>query len=282
MLQYDMPERADGRFHAGAEYAFSKFLALRAGFDDGTATFGLGVGAYNYGIDMAYFSKDGAGSTQAYAFTGAWGQTLDEKREAIAKQRAEEERALIQKTFDTRVQGMRKRAQEMETAGDYSGALAQWQVVLEFVPDDPEATAAAAEARERLLAEQAAAVRDVENQAIIRTRFAAGLDRYNERDFVGARTEWNAILAIDPQNEGAHDYLEKTNVKIDEIVRGHQAQRDSSGDRGPPNRSHRRVEQRAAVPPRRPPGQGRHRAHPRRASSRCRRIIRRRSGSSAS
>jgi tetratricopeptide (TPR) repeat protein len=223
MLQYDMPERADGSFHAGAEYAFSKFLALRAGLDDGTATFGLGVGAFNYGIDMAYYSKDGAGSTQAYAFTGAWGQTLDEKREEIAKQRAEEERALIQKTFDTRVQGMRKRAQEMETAGDYSGALAQWQVVLEFVPDDPEATAAAAAARERLVAEQAAAVRDVENQAIIRTRFAAGLDRYNERDFVGARTEWNAILAIDPQNEGAHDYLAKTNVKIDEIVRGHQA-----------------------------------------------------------
>jgi hypothetical protein len=72
MLQYDTPERADARFHAGAEYAFSKFLALRAGFDDDTATFGLGVGAFDHGLDIAYYSKDGAGSTQAYAFTGAW------------------------------------------------------------------------------------------------------------------------------------------------------------------------------------------------------------------
>ncbi len=222
MLQYDMPERADGSFHAGAEYAFSKFVALRAGFDDDTATFGLGVGAFDYGLDMAYYSKDEAGSTQAYAFTAAWGQTLDEKREEIAKTRADEERALIQKTFDARVQSLRKRAQEMEAAGDYAGALAQWQVVLEFVPDDQQAVAAAAEARERLLAEQAAAVRDVENQAIIRTRFATGLDRFNERDFVAARNEWNAILAIDPENEGARDYLERTNVKIDEVVRGHE------------------------------------------------------------
>jgi hypothetical protein len=106
MLQYDMPERADARFHAGAEYAFSKFLALRAGFDDDTATFGLGVGAFDYGLDIAYYSKDEAGSTQAYAFTGAWGQTLDEKREEIARTRAEEER-LIQKTFDARVSDAR-------------------------------------------------------------------------------------------------------------------------------------------------------------------------------
>jgi tetratricopeptide (TPR) repeat protein len=111
----------------------------------------------------------------------------------------------------------------MEAQGDYSGALAQWQVVLEFVPDDPEAAAAAAEARERLLQEQAAAVRDVENQAVIRTRFATGLDLYNEGDLVGARTEWNAILAIDPENEGAKDYLGRTNLKIDEAVRGNAA-----------------------------------------------------------
>jgi tetratricopeptide (TPR) repeat protein len=223
MLQYDMPERADGRFHVGAEYAFSKFLALRAGFDDDTATFGLGVGAFDYGLDIAYYSKDEAGSTQAYAFTGAWGQTLDEKREEIARERAEEERLLIQKTFDARVQALRKRANEMEAAGDYAGALAQWQVVLEFVPDDPDAVAAAAAARERLLQEQAAAVRDVENQAVVRTRFATGLDLYNEGDLIGARTEWDAILAIDPENEGARDYLARTNQKIDEAVRGNKA-----------------------------------------------------------
>lgn len=232
MLQYDMPERADSRFHAGAEYAFSKFVALRAGFDDDTATFGLGVGAFDYGLDFAFYSKDEAGSTQAYAFTGAWGSTLEEKRQEIATRRAEEERVLIQKTFDQRVQALRKRAQEMEAAGDYPGALAQWQAVLEFVPDDPQAVASASAARERVLQAQAAQVRDVENQAVIRTRFAAGLDRYNANDFLGARPEWEAVLEIDPDNADARDYLNKTNAKIDEIVRVHQANAKRHEDAG--------------------------------------------------
>ncbi len=223
MLQYDMPERADASFHAGAEYAFSKLVALRAGFDDDTVTFGLGVGVHDYGLDMAYYSKDEAGGNQAYAFNAGWGSTLDEKREQIASARAEEERLLIQRTFDSRVQSLRKRATELENSGDYSGALAQWQVVLEFVPDDPEAVAAATAARERLAQEQALSVRDVENQAVIRTRFATGLERYQQRDFIAARNEWMAILEVDSSHVGARDYMDSTNVRIDQIVRERRA-----------------------------------------------------------
>jgi tetratricopeptide (TPR) repeat protein len=223
LLQYDMPERADSRFHIGAEYAFSKMIALRAGFDDGTPTFGLGVGYSNYGLDYAFQSKDEVGSSQAFTFNARFGTTLDERRTEIEEQRAEEERTLIRRTFETRVAAVRKRANEMEAAGDYAGALNQWQIVLEYVPDDEEATRRAAIAREQVLAQQAAAVRDVENQAVVRTRFAQGLDRFNENDLLGARTEWQAILAVDPQHEGARDYLAQTQKKIDERVAVHTA-----------------------------------------------------------
>ncbi|HEX5132821.1 MAG TPA: hypothetical protein VFX92_10070, partial [Candidatus Krumholzibacteria bacterium] len=102
MLQYDLPEVADSRFHAGAEYAFSKFISLRAGYDNDIVTFGLGVGAFNYGLDYAFYSRDGAGSNQAVTFTARFGETLDEKRAEIAEQRAAEERALIQRAFEAR------------------------------------------------------------------------------------------------------------------------------------------------------------------------------------
>jgi hypothetical protein len=66
-LQMDLPERADSRFHAGAEYAFAKYVALRAGFDDGSVSFGLGVGATKFGmdyeVDYAFLSRDEAGSS---------------------------------------------------------------------------------------------------------------------------------------------------------------------------------------------------------------------------
>jgi hypothetical protein len=150
--------------------------ALRAGFDDGTATFGQGERPYKYGMDYAFNSKHGAGSNQAVTFTGRFGQTLDEKREAIEAQRAEDERLLIQRTFETRIAAHREKARALEASGDWAGALNQWLIVLEFVPDDTEAAAARDVAREQVLQQQAAAVRDLGNQAVIRTRFAHGLD----------------------------------------------------------------------------------------------------------
>ncbi|HEX5132814.1 MAG TPA: hypothetical protein VFX92_10035 [Candidatus Krumholzibacteria bacterium] len=221
MLQYDLPEVADSRFHAGAEYAFSKFISLRAGYDNDIVTFGLGVGAFNYGLDYAFYSRDGAGSNQAVTFTARFGETLDEKRAEIAEQRAAEERALIQRAFEARVAAHRSKARELEQQNDYAGALSEWQIVLEYEPDDAPARAAAAAAREQVLQEQAAQVRDVENQAIIRTRFARGLDLFNENDMLGARAEWRAVLEIDPENEGAHEYMARTQTKIDEAVRTH-------------------------------------------------------------
>jgi tetratricopeptide (TPR) repeat protein len=162
-----------------------------------------------------------AGSNQAVTFTGRFGQTLDEKREAIEAQRLEDERLLIQRTFETRIATHREKARALEAGGDYAGALNQWLIVLEYVPDDKEAAAARDEAREQVLQQQAAAVRDLGNQALIRTRFARGLDLFNENDLIGARAEWQAILAIDSLNAGARDYLDQTQAKINERIRAH-------------------------------------------------------------
>ncbi len=221
MLQYDMPEVADARVHVGAEYAFSKFISLRAGYNNDVVTFGLGVGAFNYGLDYAFYSREEAGSNQAVAFTARIGQSLDEKRAEIADQRAREERELIQRTFEARVASHRKTAQAREQEKDWAGALAEWRIVLEYMPDDAAAIASADAAREQLAAQQAAAVRDVEKQAVIRMRFARGLDLLNRGELVGARVEWLAILDLDPGNEGAEGYLAQTNQKIEEAVNGH-------------------------------------------------------------
>ena len=221
MLQYDMPERADSKFHMGAEYMFTKYISLRAGFDDGTPTFGLGVGVSDYGLDYAFFSKDAAGSTQSFSFNARFGSTLDERRAAIEAEQAKQEQDLIRRTFEARVAAQRTKAKQQEASGDWSGALNSWQNVLDYLPDDPEATTASAHAREQVLAQQAAQVRDVENQAVVRTRFANGLDRFNEKNWLAAREEWKAILAVDPQHQGASDYLAQTQKQIDDQVAIH-------------------------------------------------------------
>jgi cytochrome c-type biogenesis protein CcmH/NrfG len=224
-LQMDLPERADSRFHAGAEYAFAKYVSIRAGFDDGSVSFGLGVGAtkfgMDYGLDYAFLSRDEAGSSHPVSFTTKFGHTLDEQRQIIAEREAEEQRAAMQELFDARVAEHRDLAKQLTAEGDYSGALDEWQIVLEFVPDDAEAQAGVESARQQILVQQAAATRDAEKRAVIQTRFAQGLTFFEDNNYERARREWQAILEVDSAHAGALDYLARTQENIDEEVRNH-------------------------------------------------------------
>src|SRR5262249_23839214 len=103
MMQYDKPERANSKFHVGAEYMFTKYLPLRAGYYDDTPTFGLGVGVSDYGLDYAFYSKSAAGSTQAFSFNARFGSTLDERRTALEEARAQQEKDLLKHAFESRV-----------------------------------------------------------------------------------------------------------------------------------------------------------------------------------
>lgn len=221
MAQVDLPERADNRAHFGAEYAFTRYVALRAGFDDGDVSFGLGMSVSSYGFDYAFLTRDEAGSSHPVTFTATAGSSLSEQRAERERRRAEEDQELIRQAFESRVEEHRAEAQRLEAQGDWAGALEQWQIVLGYVPDDPDATAAAQKAREQVLAEQAAATRNAENEAIIRTRFSQGLAFFEDQNYLRARGEWQAILAVDSTHAGAQEYLERTQKKIDEAVQQH-------------------------------------------------------------
>jgi tetratricopeptide (TPR) repeat protein len=223
LLQMDFPERADSRFHAGAEFAFARYLALRAGYDDGEFAFGLGVSLSRFAFDYAMMSREVAGSSHPVSFTVLFGSTLDERRLAADERRAREEQEAIQRAFSERVATHRDEAARRQAAGDWESALDEWKIVLEYVPGDEEAMAGATAARERIVESQAQAVRDVETQAVIRTRFTQGLAAFEEQNWARARSEWQAILVVDSSHAGAADYLRRTQEHIDDAVRRHAA-----------------------------------------------------------
>jgi tetratricopeptide (TPR) repeat protein len=216
-----MPEKADNRYHAGAEYAFSKYISLRAGYDEGFISFGLGVTVSTFGFDYAYLTRDEAGASHPVSISVGVGKSLDEKRQEIADAEAAELQQLIQQQFESRVAVHRTQATQFEAEGDYAAALDEWQYVLEYLPDDPRATEGVSRSREQLLAIQAAATRDAESQAVLQTRFSQGLTFYEQKNYVRARGEWQAILAIDSTHAGAQDYMERTQNRIDETVQQH-------------------------------------------------------------
>ncbi|UCG52769.1 MAG: hypothetical protein JSW58_04245, partial [Candidatus Latescibacterota bacterium] len=221
MLQFDVPERADGKIRAGAEYAFSRYVLLRAGLDDANFSFGLGVVAKGFGLDYAFLNRETAGSSHPVTFSAQWGSSLDEQRAFLAAQRAREDQAVIQQAFNRRVQSHRDQALQLESEGNLAGAMDEWKIVVEFLPGDTEATEHLAALTQQIVEEQARAARDMEKQATISAHFSQGLQMYQENDYVRARAEWLAVLEIDSTHTEAQDYLVRTQAKINERLDTH-------------------------------------------------------------
>jgi tetratricopeptide (TPR) repeat protein len=221
LFQVDLPEKADNRYHTGAEYQFSKYMTLRAGYDEGNISFGFGVNVSAFDVDYAYLSREEAGQSHPLTFSVGVGPTQDDKRREIADAEAAELQALLEQQYATRVAASRTRALHFESEANFASALDEWKLVLEFMPGDPEATEGEARARQQLLTAQAAATRNAENHAVIQTRFEQGLAFYEDNNFARAMGEWQTILDIDSTHAGALDYRDRTQAKIDEAVSAH-------------------------------------------------------------
>jgi tetratricopeptide (TPR) repeat protein len=221
MLQLDLPEIAEKTFHAGTELAFSRYVALRIGIDDNAFTFGMGFNINAFDLDYGFYNKDVAGSSHPVSFSTRWGMTLFEQRTRIAEERAREERELVQNVLTERVTPHRELALQYEAEGNIPLALDEWKIVLEYLPGDTEALEHIDEAQRVMVHEQERASRDLEKQTRISSHFTRGLDFYSGNDYTRARTEWRAILALDSTHAEASDYLERTQDKIEELLRGH-------------------------------------------------------------
>ncbi len=226
LMQIDSPQRAASKFHAGAEYVFSKYAALRLGVDDGSVTFGLGITVRDFGLDFAFLSRNTAGSAQPVSFTAPYGETLFEQRQKLAAEQESRDIALIQRVFARRVQEHRDRALQGEEAGDEAAALDEWKIVLEYMPGDEEATEHMQALTRSLIEAQNVATRDIEHRATINTHFSQGLQLYQERDYLRSRRDWLAILDMDSTHAEAKTYLERTQAKIDETIADHIASAD--------------------------------------------------------
>ncbi|NIM18998.1 MAG: hypothetical protein GTO51_01275 [Candidatus Latescibacteria bacterium] len=220
-IQTDFPEKADREFHVGAEYAHSKYLALRIGMDRSDFTFGIGVNVAGFGFDYAMLSRDEPGSSHPVTFTTHFGKTLYEQREILADERRREQEDAVRRAFASRVEEHRNKAKAHEAEGNFPLALDEWKIVLEYMPGDAEAEAHVRDATQQLVREQEAANRDIEKQAVISTHFSQGLSFYQQNDYVRARDEWRAILAIDSTHAEAREYLLRTREKIDERISTH-------------------------------------------------------------
>jgi tetratricopeptide (TPR) repeat protein len=220
-LQMDLPERDDREIKLGAEYNLKGMMSFRVGFDSEKITAGVGFMWRGFEIDYGYFSRDEAGSSHPISLAARLGQSLEERIRVRDERRLQEEERRVREIFAARVSDHLDTAARNREQGDLETALDELKIALEFDPANTAAAETLRVVRNEILRRQEERTKDAEKALLINQHFSLGLRYYSNNEYLLARAEWRNVIELDPENEQAKDYLERTEEKLTEQVGEH-------------------------------------------------------------
>jgi tetratricopeptide (TPR) repeat protein len=135
--------------------------------------------------------------------------------------RAAEERLRLSRAMREKIEQLKTNARTEMAAEypDYEKARKLWKEVLRYVPQDSEA-----------LEGKRKCDFAIENRIKfekIRYYMARGIEKFDKKDYMGARPEFEEVLKVDPKHREAKDYLEKITEIIDEKMMYAQRQKQA-------------------------------------------------------
>jgi tetratricopeptide (TPR) repeat protein len=124
--------------------------------------------------------------------------------------------------FKMKIEGFRAKAIDYENRGDFQRAISSWQEVLRIDPENEEAKAKISELTEKMtkpkVVEKKPEVKKPEKPAYtkedIEKMLNTAISEYNNKNYKKAKEILQKILAIDPNNAKAKEYLDKTEKRL--------------------------------------------------------------------
>ena len=120
-----------------------------------------------------------------------------------------------------RIEVQRARAIEYENTGDYQKAIASWQEVLRIDPENKEANEKIKELSEKIAkpkVEKKVPEKKVEKPTYtkedIEKMLNQAISEYNNKNYKKAKEILQKVLAVDPNNTKAKEYLDKTEKRL--------------------------------------------------------------------
>jgi tetratricopeptide (TPR) repeat protein len=256
-LDLETGPNTDTDLHAGVEVRLHPLLALRSGVSDGGFSAGAGLSWKDFGFDYV-FEGNSLGNVHRFGLSVGFGATVEESR--LAALRAEEDRvsSRLEQAFaareEERVRELIAKAEAGRAAGQQDEALDVLSAAATLVPDHPEvrrlrvqclrekagslelsgrlAEAAVTYGRiqaivpeDSLAMENALRCRQESNRRAARSEevrglFSAALDAFSSGDLAAARTGFQGILEMEPEDREAEAILRRTEETIDDRVHG--------------------------------------------------------------
>ncbi|MBN1163872.1 MAG: PorV/PorQ family protein [Candidatus Krumholzibacteriota bacterium] len=222
-VQLDMPARMDKAPRFGAEYDYKHKISFRMGFDSQSITAGIGVGWRGYQADYGFYTREEAGSSHPVSISARIGMPLEEKIRIQEELRIAEEQRRLDEIFSRRVRQHITAADSLRREGLFDQAFDEIKIALEYDPGNETASRMREEVGEEIMRQQEERAVTQEKAVVINEHFRLGLNHYSNNEYILARAQWRNVLELDQENKQAADYLERTEQKLAEQIRQHQA-----------------------------------------------------------
>lgn len=191
--QAEMGQRQDSRFRVGAEYAPAEMFQVRAGYDGGGPTAGLGIHYSRFRIDYAFVSPSDLGSEHRFGISIDVGMPLDRQRAARDAKLDTEVRSALDRERQTQEREWAARADTAYSTGDWENAAPYYSQLQLLHPENALYSNRVSDLARRRDSTISARISDAMMSAAGTERAAVLADAYNQQMQAG---QWSAALLI--------------------------------------------------------------------------------------
>lgn len=227
---FELGQKVPFKYHFGTEYVFQNLAMLRVGMNNNQLSFGAGAVFQNFQLDYSFgkFAENEISSSHRVSFTIKFGKSKKElirlaaERQYLEAQRIADEQVEFER--NKKITESMERGKTYIENEDFARALSEFNIITSYESEMPNA-AVIKEAKK--LAEFAAQkneeamqkrMREIEaksfeeemrkkNQIRLDDYFKHGMAFFENGDYNKAIEEWNKMLAIEPNNKLAKDWI---------------------------------------------------------------------------
>ena len=217
-LDVSLPERYPAGVSLGGEYVVSQTVALRAGLKEGKLRAGAGVRWRNYSFDYSLSNAE-LGNLHQFSVSASFGDPVHVKMQREKLEREDDVARMLVEEKTNRKEVHIRMAKEAFSQGNYSSAVEEWKMVLEYDPENAEAKAGIADSREALARKTDEEAAIVERQAKARWLMELAAEHVKNGELGAAALRLRQAAQLDSANvdvlAGLRQVDSLTTVEVD-------------------------------------------------------------------
>jgi tetratricopeptide (TPR) repeat protein len=229
-LDFEQGAKYPFKYHFGTEYVFQNLAMLRVGMNNSQLSFGAGAVFQNFQLDYSFgkFAENEISSSHRVSFTMKIGKSKKELIRFAEERRYLEAQRIAREQVD--FERNKKIAESMERgktyieSEDFARALSEFNIITSYESEMPnaavikEAKKLADFAAQKNEEEMQKRMREIEaksleeemrekNRIRLSNYFKQGMAFFDSEDYSKAIEEWNKMLALEPDNELAKQWV---------------------------------------------------------------------------